>query len=443
MSDLLADLAQPAGAALAATRALRLAEDIYPLCRSITGDGVRESLRRVAAVVPLDVVEVPTGTPVLDWEVPREWNVRAAWIADAQGRHRVDLRNSALHVVSYSTPVRRRMTLAELRPHLHTLPEHPDRIPYRTSYYRETWGFCLAQRELDSWPEGEYEVVIESELAPGSLTLAECVVPGRSSREVLLYTHTCHPALANDNAIGIAVAAVMAAAMRRLDVNNQANLTFRWVFGPGTIGSIAWLAQQRIPLDRVRAGLVIGLLGDAGPLTYKRSRRGNAEVDLIAAQVVREFDDAARVRDFTPYGYDERQFCSPGIDLPVGRLTRSPNGEFDEYHSSADDLALLRPEAVAQSIQAIATILGRIDANRRYRNLSPRGEPQLGRRGLYGSTGGAGPAQFEHAMLWLLNLSDGTHGITDVQAASGLPRATLQQAAEALEKAGLLEPVRE
>jgi aminopeptidase-like protein len=329
------------------------------------------------------------------------------------------------------------MTLRELRPYLHTLPEHPDRIPYRTSYYREAWGFCVAQKELDSWSDGEYEVVIDSTLQPGSLTYAECRVPGVSAQEVLVYTHTCHPALANDNAIGMAVAAVLAGEMRK----SRPNLSYRFVFGPGTIGSIAWLARNEAELARVRAGLVIGLLGDAGPLTYKRSRRGRAEIDFIAADAIRQLDPHARVQDFTPYGYDERQFCSPGINLPMGRLTRSSNDAYPEYHSSADNVELLRADAIAQAIQAIASIFGRIDVNRRFRSCNPKGEPRLGKRGLFRATGGANPGQFEHAMLWLLNLADGAHGLQDAHAASGLSLATLEGAAAALVKAGLLEEV--
>ena len=420
-----------------AERALELARDVYPLCRSITGDGVRETLRRLAQHAPLEIFEVPSGTPVYDWEIPLEWNLRDAWIATADGRKLVDVNRHALHVMSYSVPVRARMTLQELRPHLHTLPDQPDRIPYRTSYYREAWGFCVAQQELDAWPDGEYEVVIDSTLKPGSLTYAECYIPGASAQEVLVYTHTCHPALANDNAIGMAVAAVLAGEMR----NSRPNLSYRFVFGPGTIGSITWLARNEAQLGRVRAGLVIGLLGDAGPLTYKRSRRGRAEIDFIAADVVRRLDPHARVQDFTPYGYDERQFCSPGIDLPMGRLTRSPNDAYPEYHTSADNLELLRTDAIAQSIQAIAGIFGRIDANRRFRSCSPKGEPRLGKRGLFRATGGASPGEFEHAMLWLLNLADGAHGLQDAHAASGLPLAALEGAAAALVEAGLLEEV--
>lgn len=420
-----------------AGRALALAADIYPICRSITGEGVRETLRHLQRAAPLDVFEVPTGTTVFDWQIPREWNVREAWIAGPDGRRIVDFRRHALHLVGYSAPVHARMPLHELREHLHSLPQRPDVIPYRTSYWRETWGFCVADRELAQWPDGEYEVLIDSTLAEGSLTYAECLVKGASESEVVIYTHSCHPALANDNAIGLAVAAVLAAELRQL----RPALSYRFVLGPGTIGSIAWLARNEERLDRIRAGLVIGLLGDPGPLTYKRSRRGRTEIDFIAADAVRELDAAARVLDFSPYGYDERQFCSPGIDLPVGRLTRSPDDAYPEYHTSADDLALLRPDAVAQSICAIVRVLARLDANRLYCSRQSRGEPRLGKHGLFRPTGGSSPGEFEHAMLWLLNLADGAHGVLDAQAASGLPLATIETAAAALVKAGLLEEV--
>lgn len=429
---------ESADAALAlARRALDLVGRVYPLCRSITGDGVRATLGLIGQSLPLEISEVPSGTPVFDWDIPPEWNIRDAYIADATGRRLVDFRAHALHVVGYSVPVRARMTLRQLRPHLHTLPERPDWIPYRTSYYRETWGFCLSHRELAGWPDGEYEVVIDSDLKPGSLTYAECLVPGASEREILVYTHTCHPALANDNATGIAVAAVLAEEA----LKSSPNLSYRFIFAPGTIGSIAWLARNEARLARVRGGLAIGLLGDRGALTFKRSRRGTSELDLIAAQVVRELDPNAKVIDFTPYGYDERQFCSPGIDLPVGRLTRSPNDAYPEYHTSADNPSLLDEGALARSILAAATILNRIDSNPLYRNRIPKGEPRLGKRGLFRATGGVSPGDFEHAMLWLLNLADGAHGLRDTQAASGLPIELLQRAARALVEADLLEEV--
>jgi len=423
--------------ALLARRAFELIRDIYPICRSITGDGVRETLARVAHLIPLDISEVPSGTPVLDWEIPREWNIRDAYVADSTGRRIIDFRVHNLHVLNYSTPIRVKLPLAELRAHLYTLPHQPDRIPYRTSYWREHWGFCLTHRQLETLPDGEYEVVIDAELKPGRLTYAERLVRGESSEEFLISTHVCHPSLANDNCSGIALAALLAEQLGR----GKPRLSYRFLFAPGTIGSIAWLARNRDRLRRLRGGLVVGLLGDPGPLTFKRSRRGNSEVDRIAAQVVRELDPAARLLDFSPYGYDERQFCSPGFDLPVGRLTRSANDMYPEYHTSADNLELIRADALAQSMFALLRIVERVDTNRRYRNLSPFGEPRLGKRGLFRATGGADPGEFEHALLWILNQSDGGRGIHDIAAGSGLPRAVVQQAANALVAAGLLEEV--
>jgi aminopeptidase-like protein len=418
-----------------AERAMQLIREIYPICRSITGPGVRETLAHVARHVPLECFEVPSGTPVFDWEVPREWVIRDAFIADSQGRRVVDFRRHNLHVVGYSTPVRARMSLAELRPHLHSLPERPDWIPYRTSYYSESWGFCLAHRELQALPEGEYEVVIDSELRAGSLTYAEAYVAGANDEEFLIHTHVCHPSLGNDNTTGIAVVAMLAAELAR----QRPRLSYRFVFAPGTIGSIAWLARNVHRLPRIRAGLVVGLVGDPAPLTYKRSRRGNTEIDHITAGVVHEIDRNAKVVDFSPYGYDERQFCSPGINLPIGRLTRSPNDAYPEYHTSADNLELIRPDALAESFLALMRVIRRVDSNRLFRSLNPNGEPRLGKHGLFHSVGGVSPAQNEEAMLWLLNQADGSHGLNDVSAASGIPISTLTEAAAALVAAGLLE----
>jgi len=436
-SNLLADLQQPAGASALAGRALRFMEEIYPICRSITGAGVRTTLDLVGRHVPLERSEVASGTPVFDWEVPNEWNIRDAYVADASGRRVIDFRRHSLHVLNYSTPVRARMTLAELRPHLYAIPEHPDWIPYRTSYWREHWAFCITQKQYDALAEGEYEVVIDSELKPGTLTYAECRVRGETAQEFLLFTHICHPSLANDNASGIAIATLIA---REL-LQARPRLSYRIVFAPATIGSITWLARNAEAARRLRGGLVIGLLGDAGPLTYKRSRRGNSEIDLIANGVVRAFGPEHRTVDFSPYGYDERQFCSPGFDLAVGRLTRTPNGEYPEYHTSADNLEFMRVESLAQSVQAIATILAQVDSNRRFHSLAPACEPRLGKRGLFRSTGGSSPREFEFAILWLLNQADGTHGLNDVAAASGLSLETLAAAADALVQAGLIEEV--
>jgi aminopeptidase-like protein len=408
------------------------ARELFPIYRSITGDGVRETLAAVARRIPLEVHEVPSGTPVLDWTVPDEWNIDDAYIA-TDGRRVVDFRESNLHVVSYSEPVRAVMPLSELRTHLHTDPEHPDRIPYRTSYYSRAWGFCLAQRQLDGLADGDYEVVIDSSLQPGSLTYGECYLPGESDDEVLLTTHVCHPSLANDNLSGI----VMLTELGRLLDRGERSLSYRLLFIPGTIGSITWLAHNEKRLSKIVAGLVLACVGDPAPLTYKRSRRGDTLIDRAAAYVLGRMDASSLV-DFVPWGWDERQLNSPGFNLPVGSLSRSREGEYDEYHSSADDLNLIRPRSLEQTVAAVIEILDVVEHDRRYVNVLPKGEPQLGRRGLYPQVGGGAAQEEQSAMLWVLNQSDGRHSLLEIAERSSLSFATVRTAAERLRGAGLL-----
>jgi aminopeptidase-like protein len=409
--------------------------ELYPICRSITGDGVRATLGVVGRQLDLEVHEVPTGTQVLDWTVPREWNVRDAWVAGPDGKRVIDFADSNLHLMSYSVAVRATMGLEELKEHLYTLPEQPDWVPYRTSYYAERWGFCASQRLVDSLPQGEYEVCVDTTLADGHLSYGEHLVEGQTSDEVLVSCHICHPSLANDNLSGIAVATRLAGMLDRA----RPRYSYRFLFLPGTIGSITWLARNEDHLDRVRHGLVLACLGDPGGFTYKRSRRGDAEVDRAVAHVLERSGRPHRVVDFSPYGYDERQFCSPGFDLPVGCLSRSSYASYPEYHTSADDLNLVRPEHLQDSLEACWEIVQVLEGNRRYLNLCPKGEPQLGRRGLYGSIGGRSDAQERQmAMLWVLNLSDSDHSLLDVADRAGLPFGLVAEAASALEGAGLL-----
>ena len=430
------DRMEPAYFAALAEEAMALVRELYPVCRSITGEGVRRTLARLHEIVPLEVREVPTGTTVFDWEIPREWNVRSASITGPDGNTVVDFADHSLHLVSYSVPFRGRLSLEALRPHLHSLPEHPDWIPYRTSYYTDYWGFCLRHRDLEALAPGEYDVVVDTTLEPGSLSYGEVLLPGRSAREVVVYTHTCHPSLANDNLTGMAVAALLARELQ----GRELELSWRFVFGPGTIGSLAWLAANEGRLSDIAHGLVIGLLGDPGPLTYKASRRGDAVVDRAARRVLADAFPGARRVDFEPYGYDERQFCSPGFNLPFGRLTRSPNGTYPEYHTSADNPELVGAEYLAESMTALARLGAVLDRNRECLNLSPYGEPQLGKRGLYGSVGGRAPGQLQQAMLWVLNLSDGSHDLLAIAERSGLPFPDIEEAAQHLEAAGLLGP---
>jgi aminopeptidase-like protein len=411
-----------------------LMEELFPICRSITGDGVRHTLAAIGRRVPLEVHEVPSGTEVLDWTVPDEWNIRDAYIATSGGERIVDFRASNLHVVSYSVPVRAELTLEELRSHLHSLPEHPGWTPYRTSYYERTWGFCLPHEVLAALAPGMYEVVVDSTLEPGSLTYGECVLRGDVQDEVLFTTHVCHPSLANDNLSGIALLAELAAALGE----KPRRLTYRLLFIPGTIGSLAWLARSENAVGAIVGGLTVACVGDAAPLTYKRSRRSDALVDRAAAHVLHTRSADARVVDFVPWGWDERQFNSPGFDLPVGALSRSREGEFEEYHSSADDLKLVSGEQVGDALAALLEIVDVLERDRCYVNLAPRGEPQLGRRGLYPGTGGGAQHEEQLGMLWLLNQSDGNASVLDVAERSGIRFSALAMLAERLVEAGLL-----
>jgi aminopeptidase-like protein len=412
-----------------------LASRLFSLCRSITGDGVRETLREVAEQIPLELHEVPSGTQVLDWTVPDEWNIRDAHIATTDGRRIVDFGESNLHVVSYSEPVRADMTLEDLRPHLHVHPERPDWIPYRTSYYTRDWGFCLSRNQLESLEDATYEVVIDSTLAPGSLTYGECLLPGRSEDEIVLTTHVCHPSLANDNVSGIVLLTELGVALAEL----PRRYSYRLLFIPGTIGSITWLARNEDRLAQVIGGLVIACVGDSGALSYKRTRRGESPIDRAGAHVVGR--SGGRILDFVPWGWDERQFNSPGFDIPVGCLTRSLEGEFPEYHSSADDLDLISADRLENALQATLEILDVLEHDRTYRNLSPRGEPQLGKRGLYRGLGGPDPGTEQLAILWVLNQSDGSHTLLDIAERSGLAFSDIRGASDALLEAGLLAEV--
>ena len=409
--------------------------DLYPICRSITGDGVRETLDRLRRLAPVTTHEVPSGTEVFDWTVPREWNIRDAYIKNDRGERVVDFQRSNLHVLSYSVPVRARMSLEALRPHLFTRPDRPDWVPYRTSYYAESWGFCLSQRQLDALAPGDYEVCIDSSLEPGSLSYGEVYLPGESTDEVLISAHVCHPSLANDNLSGVVIGAYLARYLGRV----SRRYSYRVLFVPGTIGAIAWLARHEADVHGIRHGLVLAGLGDAGRLTYKKSRRGDAAVDRAVAHVLRQLGDH-EILEFSPYGYDERQFCSPGFDLPVGRLSRTPYDRYPEYHTSADDLRFVHPSQLAASLTACLGIVHVLEHDRTYLNQNPKCEPQLGQRGLYHALGGLSHAPAaEMALLWALNLSDGRHSVLDIAERSGLPFEAIDRAVTALRDHGLLK----
>jgi aminopeptidase-like protein len=407
----------------------RLMTELFPICRSITGDGFRLTLEILRRLIPLEVHEVPSGTRVFDWTVPREWNIRGAHVKDPRGRKIIDFQRCNLHVVSYSLPVKATLPLDELKKHLHTLPAHPDWIPYKTSYYEEDWGFCLSHGQYLALEEGQYEVVIDSSFRDGSLTYGELYLKGETEEEVLFSAHACHPSLANDNLSGVGLAAILARDL----ASEPRRYSYRFLFIPGTIGAIAWLSLNEEKAGRIKAGLVLTGVGDRGDITYKKSRRGDAEIDRAAAHVLKHAGKPFRLLEFHPYGYDERQYCSPGFDLPVGRLSRTPHGEYPEYHTSADDLGFVAPEALEASYAVVRSIVDALEGNRVYMNLNPKGEPQLGRRGLYSLAGAD-----ELALLWVLNQSDGGHSLLDIADRAGLPFPAVFDAAHRLVAAGLL-----
>jgi aminopeptidase-like protein len=416
--------------------AYRLVEALYPICRSITGNGVRQTLEMIKSHVPLQVTEVPSGQKIFDWSVPKEWNITDAWIKNRSGQKIVDFKNSNLHVLNYSTPVHRTVTLEELKAHLFTLPDRPDWIPYRTSYYNENWGFCIPHRLFEELDDDHYEVFIGSTLKEGYLTFGECFIKGEISDEVLISCHICHPSLCNDNLAGIA----MAVSLARYLSTRQTRYSYRFLFLPGTIGPIAWMSLNESHVQRIKHGLVVACVGDAGHFHYKKSRRGNAEIDRMAENVLRHSGFDYHLIDFFPFGYDERQYCSPGFNLPVGCLMRTPHGEYPQYHTSADNLDFVKPQFIQESFNIYLSVIQGLEANRVYINQHSKGEPQLGKRGLYSAIGGDADSQnMQMAMLWVLNLSDGKHSLLDISERSGVDFGTIGQVADILESHGLLE----
>jgi aminopeptidase-like protein len=416
-----------------------LAARLYPIPRSIAGPGVRATLDLLAEHAPIARRSIPSGTPVLDWTVPREWHLRSARLTAPDGAVVADAAVHNLHVLNFSRGFRGRLSLEELSSHLFSLPDRPDRIPYRTSYYREQWGFCLPHRVVQALPPGDYEVAIDAEHVDGRLDYGEALLPGESAAEVLFSTHCCHPQMANDNLSGLVVLTALAA---ELAARPRRRHTFRLLFAPGTIGAIAWLATHEDDARRVKHGLVVAGLGDPGGFHYKRSRRGGAPIDFAVPRALARLGEPCAVSEFVPFGYDERQYNSPGFDLPVGSLSRSPWGSYPEYHTDADDLAFVTPAALERALDALRAVVDELEARAVYRNRCPRGEPMLGRRGLYRAIGGdeAGRER-ELALLWVLNLADGEHDLATIAERARLPAEAIRAAADALLAADLLEPL--
>jgi len=444
----------------------QLMEKLFPICRSITGNGVRETLKRINEITEIDIHEVASGTEVFDWIIPKEWNIKDAYIKNKKGKRIVDFKKSNLHVLNYSIPINTKMRLSELKYHIITLPDQPDAIPYRTSYYDENWGFCMSHNEYMKLQDDEYEVCIDSTLANGSLTYGECFIQGETQKEFLLTCYICHPSMCNDNLSGTVLLTYLIKILKKM----RLKYSYRFLFIPETIGAITWLARNQNNVKNIKYGLVATCVGDSGHLTYKKSRDGNNAIDKIAEYVLKRSGNDFEILDFFPTGSDERQFCSPGFNLPVGSLIRTPYARFPEYHTSKDDLTFVKKEFLTDTLEKYLQIIliveksriikghkailtdvsdrtirkriERLEKNEIYENTKPYCEPHLSKYNLYLKVGGnvdETEKLNDVAKLWILNFSDGTNYLLDIAEKSGIDFNIITYNAELLLSANLLK----
>ena len=415
---------------------ITLSTKLFPICRSITGNGLRQTLNIIQEHIPIKIFEVPSGTKVFDWSIPREWNIHDAYIKDSKGKKIIDFKKSNLHVVGYSVPVKKKMPFNGLREHLHYIPEKPKWIPYITSYYKEEWGFCLSYEQYKKLKNGVYEVNIDSELKTGALSYGELFIPGKVKDEILLTTYVCHPSLANDNLSGALLLTFLAETITEA----SRKYSYRFLFVPETIGAIAWIAKNQEKLKNIKYGLVATCVGDRGSYTYKKTRAGDSYLDRVVMNVLKNSGEQHTIVDFFPAGSDERQFSSPGINLPMGSLMRTMYGKFPEYHTSADNLDFISPESLLGSYEHYRDIIYVLENDGYYLNLNPKCEPMLGNRGLYNV--GKKPEcseEEEIALRWVLNFSDGRHSLLDISNKSGINFRIIKRVADRLIKSDLLK----
>jgi len=410
--------------------------ELFPICRSITGNGLRKTLKILSKHIPLEIHEVPTGTKVFDWTIPREWNINDAYIKNSKGEKIVDFKKSNLHVLNYSVPVNKKISLKELKSHLFTLPEHPNAIPYRTSYYKEDWGFCITHNQFLHLKEDQYEIVIDSSLEDGSLTYGEYYIKGKKEDEVLFSCYPCHPSMCNDNLSGVVLLTFLAKHLGTLSLD----YSYRFLFVPETIGAITWLSKNEPKVKKIKHGLVATCVGDPGISSYKKSRQGNAIIDQVAINVLKNSGNNYKITDFVPIGSDERQYCSPGFNLPIGSLQRTIAPDFPEYHTSADDANFVQGKYLADTFSKYLSIIYILENNKKYVNLNPKCEPHLAKTGFYRMIGGARKLMInELAILWILNYSDGKHSLLDISDISGIKFEQIKKAADALVNCNLLK----
>lgn len=397
-----------------------LCVELFPICRSITGNGVRETLSILNSVIGGEMVvrEVPSGTQVFDWSVPKEWNIRDAWIKDSKGNKILDFKDNNLHVVGYSLPVNKKVNLEELKTIIYTQPEQPDAIPYVTSYYKERYGFCMTQNQKNNLKEDNYHIFIDSELKNGSLTYGEIIIPGDSNKEVFLSTYVCHPSMANNELSGPAVAIYLAKWLKSLPIRRY---TYRIIFIPETIGSITYLSQNLEHLKkRVIAGFNISCVGDNRTFSYVASRYGNTLADKVAKNVLRFYYPEYKEYLFLKRGSDERQYNAPGVDLPVCAICRSKYGEYPEYHTSKDNLDFISPEGLAGSFDVYKQCIIALENNYKYK-VKVLCEPQLGKRGLYPTISQKGSSKVVKTMTDFIAYADGYNDLIDIGNIIGVP----------------------
>ena len=412
--------------------------ELYPICRSITGNGVRKTDQIISKHISLEMHEVKSGTKVFDWTVPKEWNINDAYVISPKGEKIIDFKKSNLHVLNYSTPINAKMSLDELKPHLYTMPEIPDVIPYRTSYYNENWGFCLSHKQFLGLEPGEYQVFIDSTLTEGSLTYGEYYLKGKKEDEVLISCYTCHPSLCNDNLSGVVLTTFLAKYLSKMDLN----YSYRFLFIPETIGAITWLSNNKPKLSKIKHGLVATCLGDPGHSVYKKTLHGDDEIDRVVINVLKNSGEPYQVIDFFPMGSDERQFCTPGINLSMGSLMRSPYSFFKEYHTSADDTNFVQGKYLANTFSKYLSTIYILEHNKKYLSLNPDCEPQLGKRGLYTAISGQQYVfDIQNAMIAALILSDGSRSLLDISERSDVKFDLIKQAVDLLVQHNLLKEV--
>jgi len=449
---------------------IQLMVELYPICRSITGNGTRQTLSIIKKYFPIEVKEIKSGTQVFDWIVPKEWNISAAYVISPKGEKIIDFKKSNLHLVNYSIPINKKIPLEILKEHLYTLPKYPDAIPYVTSYYKQNWGFCLEHKKFLKLENGEYSVVIDSKLEDGHLTYGEYLIEGKSKEEILLTCYICHPSLCNDNLSGVVLLTLLAKHLTKFN----SEFSIRFLFIPETIGAITWIHQNQNNLDRIKHGIVATSLGSKEKITFKKTRQNNTVLDQIVPKILKTKCKSYEISDFFPWGSDERQFCSPFFNLPVSSIFRSIyTSSTPEYHNSMDNLDFIDNSSMKESFLIFLSIISELDKQKMsnnqpltnqknklknkkyeekntmkkqfYKNLKPKCEPHLTKYGLYHQLGGQISTMqrrdFELAIQWILNMSDGTNSLFDISQKSKISYPLIEEAIESLIKVNLLEKI--